>query len=217
VLNFSHGDGMRRAFTSILMNLRLPLLSFLFVLLVTGISHPMAAAPAIVVSVPDQKLAVIDNGVSVAQFPVSTSRFGLGDRPGSYATPVGLLEVAAKIGANAPMGAVFKQRRMTGEILTPNARGRDPIVTRILWLRGLEKQNAGAFARNIYIHGTPVEQLIGRPASYGCIRMRSRDVASLFASIGVGTKIEVLNQHLGDAIAHAAGSLHVGSLGFASN
>src|ERR1051325_285989 len=93
----------------------------------------MIAAPAVIVSVPDQKLALIDNGVSIAQFPVSTSKFGLGDRPGSYATPLGLLEIAAKIGANAPMGAVFKQRRMTGEILRANARGRDPIVTRILW------------------------------------------------------------------------------------
>jgi hypothetical protein len=99
-----------------------------------------------VVSVPDQKLALIDNGVAVAQFPISTSKFGVGDRPGSYATPLGELEVAAKIGANAPVGAVFKQRQMTGEILPPNAKGRDPIVTRIVWLRGLEKRNAQAFA-----------------------------------------------------------------------
>jgi hypothetical protein len=157
-----------------------------------------------VVSVPDQKLAVIQDGVAIAQFPVSTSKFGLGDRPGSYATPLGLLEIAAKIGADAPVGAVFKQRRMTGEILRPNARGRDPIVTRILWLRGLEKQNARAFARDIYIHGTPVEYLIGRPASYGCIRMRSRDVINLFRSISVGTKIAVFNAHLSDAIAKAS-------------
>jgi hypothetical protein len=153
-----------------------------------------------VVSVPDQKLALIDNGVAVAQFPISTSKFGVGDRPGSYATPLGELEVAAKIGANAPVGAVFKQRQMTGEILPPNAKGRDPIVTRIVWLRGLEKRNAQAFARNIYIHGTPVERLIGRPASYGCIRMRSRDVINLFAEISVGTSIAILNVHLRDAI-----------------
>jgi hypothetical protein len=175
----------------------------------------MDAAPAVVVSVPDQKLAVIDNGVALAQFPISTSKFGVGDRPGSCATPLGVLEIAAKIGADAPLGAVFKARKMTGEILGPNAKGRDPIVTRILWLRGLEKRNARAFARNIYIHGTPVERLIGRPASYGCIRMRSRDVATLFASIGVGTKIAVLNRHLRDAI--AAISLETGRLGFTSN
>jgi lipoprotein-anchoring transpeptidase ErfK/SrfK len=199
------------------MILRFLLLNFCFLVLVTGISQRAAAAPAVVVSVPDQKLAVIDNGVAVAQFPVSTSKFGLGDRPGSYATPLGFLEIAAKIGANAPMGAVFKQRRMTGEILAPNAKGRDPIVTRILWLRGLEKRNSGAFARNIYIHGTPVEQLIGRPASYGCIRMRSRDVVALFSSINVGTKIAVLNQHLRDAITAAETTLPSNRLGFASN
>lgn len=204
-------------FTIILMNLRFLLLSSCFLAIVSGIFQTVAAAPAVVVSVPDQKLVVIDNGVAVAQFAVSTSKFGLGDKPGSYATPLGVLEIAAKIGGNAPLGAVFKQRRMTGEILQPNAIGRDPIVTRILWLRGLEKGNAQAFARNIYIHGTPVEQLIGRPASYGCIRMRSRDVAALFASIDVGTKIAVLNQHLREAVAAAANSLPSGRLGFASN
>jgi len=201
---------MRRASVTGTMNLRNCFSALCLFLVATGASHHAMAAPAVVVSVPDQKLAVIDNGVAVAQFPVSTSKFGLGDRPGSYATPLGFLEIAAKIGANAPMGAVFKNRRMTGEVLSPNARGRDPIVTRILWLRGLEKCNAGAFGRNIYIHGTPVEGLIGRPASYGCIRMRSRDVIALFSSINVGTKIAVLNQHLHDAIAASSTGLQVG-------
>ncbi|HJX98088.1 MAG TPA: L,D-transpeptidase [Chthoniobacterales bacterium] len=208
---------MRLAYPKGTMNLRNPFSALCFVLIAIGLAHQTIAAPAVVVSVPDQKLAVIDNGVAVAQFPVSTSKFGLGDRSGSYATPLGFLEIAAKIGANAPMGAVFKNRHMTGEILSPNALGRDPIVTRILWLRGLEKRNAGAFARNIYIHGTPVEQLIGRPASYGCIRMRSRDVVALFSSINVGTKIAVLNQHLRDAITATETSFPTGRLGLASN
>lgn len=164
---------------------------------------PAMATPTIVVSVPDQTLALIDDGVVIARFPVSTSKFGLGDGSGSYATPLGTMAIASKIGANAPLGAVFKSRRPTGEILRPNAPGRDPIVTRILWLRGLEKRNARAFARAIYIHGTPEERLIGRPASYGCIRMRSRDVAQLFAAVGVGTKIEVANARLGRAVAQA--------------
>ena len=164
---------------------------------------PAMATPSIVVSVPDQTLALIDDGVVVARFPVSTSKFGLGDGSGSYATPLGTMAIASKIGANAPLGTVFKSRLPTGEILRPNAPGRDPIVTRILWLRGLEKRNARAFARNIYIHGTPEERLIGRPASYGCIRMRSRDVAQLFAAVGVGTKIEVANARLGRAVAQA--------------
>jgi lipoprotein-anchoring transpeptidase ErfK/SrfK len=85
---------------------------------------------------------------------------------------------------------VFKSRRITGEILRPNARGRDPIVTRILWLRGLEKGNARAYQRGIYIHGKPVERLIGRPASYGCIRMGSRDIAGLFAAVNIGQRLQ---------------------------
>ena len=180
-------------------------------------SSAALAAPSIVVSVPDQKLALIENGVSIAQFPVSTSKFGLGDKSGSYATPLGTMEVASKIGANAPLGTVFKSRVRTGEILPPNAKGRDPIVTRILWLRGLEKRNARAFARNIYIHGTPVERLIGRPASYGCVRMRSRDIANLFAVVDVGTKILVANSHLKRAIAQAASISSAADLRLAAN
>jgi lipoprotein-anchoring transpeptidase ErfK/SrfK len=164
---------------------------------------PAMATPSIVVSVPDQTLALIDDGVVVARFAVSTSKFGVGDRSGAYSTPLGTMAIASKIGGNAPLGTVFKSRLPTGEILAPNAPGRDPIVTRILWLRGLEKRNAHAYARKIYIHGTPEERLIGRPASYGCIRMRSRDVAQLFAAVGVGTKIEVANARLAPAIAQA--------------
>jgi lipoprotein-anchoring transpeptidase ErfK/SrfK len=178
---------------------------------------PAMATPSIVVSVPDQTLALIDDGVVVARFPVSTSKFGLGDNTGSYATPLGAMQIASKIGANAPLGAVFKNRSMTGEVLPPNAPGRDPIVTRILWLRGLEKQNARAFARNIYVHGTPEERLIGRPASYGCIRMRSGDVARLFGAVAVGTRIEIENARLGPAIAHAKLESHSRSARFAAN
>ncbi|HEX4631791.1 MAG TPA: L,D-transpeptidase [Chthoniobacterales bacterium] len=164
---------------------------------------PALAQPSIVVSVPDQTLALINDGVVVARYRVSTSKFGLGDGNGTYATPLGAMAVASKIGANAPLGAVFKNRQPTGEVLKPNAPGRDPIVSRILWLRGLEKQNARAYSRNIYIHGTPEERLIGRPASYGCIRMRSQDVAQLFNAVPVGTKIEIANAGLGSAVAKA--------------
>src|SRR5882757_4532459 len=93
---------------------------------------PAAAMPQIIISVPDQRMVVIENGVIVGHYPVSTSKFGLGDQPGSYATPLGTLAVAAKVGDGAPLGAVFKGQHFTGEVLPPNARGRDPIVTRIL-------------------------------------------------------------------------------------
>ncbi len=182
-----------------------------------GSAVQASAEPAIVVSIVDQKLALVEDGTPVAQFPVSTSKFGVGDRLGSYATPLGTLEIASKIGANAPLGAVFKSRIQTGEILRPNAHGRDPIVTRIIWLRGLERRNARAYDRGIYIHGTPVERLIGRPASYGCIRMRSRDVAHLFNAVIVGTRIAVVTCHLRDAIARASDGALRTELGFASN
>jgi lipoprotein-anchoring transpeptidase ErfK/SrfK len=172
----------------------LPLLFLLVAALPSGAS-PLSTSPQplILVSVPEQKMVLIENGRRVAAYPVSTSRYGLGDRFGSYATPPGRMEVAQKIGAGAPLGSVFKSRRRTGEVLSPNAPGRDPIVTRILWLRGLDPQNRNAFARKIYIHGTPQEKLIGRPASYGCIRMRSRDVAELFNRVGVGAQVKISN------------------------
>ena len=192
-------------------------LSCLIGLILFGTALHLFAAPAVVVSIADQKLVLVENGEPVAQFPVSTSKFGVGDRPGSYATPLGLLEIASKIGANAPLGTVFKSRAPTGEILRPNARGRDPIVTRILWLRGLEKRNARAYDRAIYIHGTPVERLIGRPVSYGCIRMRSRDVANLFSLVDVGTRIAIVNCNLREAIARASSGSLASALSFVAN
>ena len=101
------------------------------------------------------------------------------------------MEIAEKIGGGQPLGMKFKDRKPTGEIVPANAPGRDPIVTRILWLKGLEPQNALAHDRDIYIHGTAEEWRIGTPASYGCIRMRSRDVATLFDTIGIGAQVEI--------------------------
>ena len=154
----------------------------------------------IVISTRDQKLALLDRGTLLATYPVSTSKFGLGDRPGSRFTPLGQLQIAEKIGDNAPPGAVFKDRRRTGEIVLANSLGRDPIVTRILWLRGLESQNANAFARDIYIHGTPEEWRIGSPASYGCIRMRSSDVAQLYNIVGIGAAVTIVDTPLVRAV-----------------
>jgi lipoprotein-anchoring transpeptidase ErfK/SrfK len=150
----------------------------------------------IVVSIPEQKLALLDNGALIATYPISTSRFAIGDAPGSRGTPLGELEIAKKIGDSAPSGMVFKDRRATGEILVPDAPGRDPIVTRILWLRGLEARNANAYSRYIYIHGTPEERNIGTRASFGCIRMRSRDVIQLYDIVGTQARVTILNEPL---------------------
>jgi len=154
----------------------------------------------IVVSTREQKLALLDRGNVVAIYPVSTSKFGLGDWRGSRFTPLGKLQIAQKIGDNAPSGAVFKDRLRTGEIVAPDSPGRDPIVTRILWLRGLEAQNANAFSRDIYIHGTPEERRIGAPASYGCIRMRSTDVVQLYNTVGVGAAVTIVDLPLVSAV-----------------
>jgi len=174
------------------------------IFLVVALVLSSCAAPdtrhQIVVSTREQKLALVDRGNVLATYPVSTSKFGLGDWRGSRFTPLGKLEVAKKIGDDAPPGAVFKDRRRTGEIVAPDSPGRDPIVTRILWLRGLEAQNANAFSRDIYIHGTPEERLIGRPASYGCIRMRSTDIIQLYNIVGTGAAVTIVNVPLAAAV-----------------
>src|SRR6476659_9628824 len=154
----------------------------------------------VVISTRDQKLALLDRGNLMATYPVSTSKFGLGDWRGSRFTPLGNLQVAEKIGDNAPSGTVFKSRRRTGEVVLANSPGRDPIVTRILWLRGLEAQNANAFGRDIYIHGTPEEWKIGSPASYGCIRMRSSDIIQLYDIVGIGAAVTIVNVPLATAV-----------------
>jgi len=150
----------------------------------------------VVVSVKDQRLALLDHGTLVATYPVSTSKYGLGDWLGSCRTPLGEFEVAQKIGDDVAPGTVFKDRRRTGEIVQPDAPGRDPIVTRILWLRGREFQNANAFRRDIYIHGTPEERNIGLPASYGCVRMRSEDVIKLYDIVGNGAQVTIVDAPL---------------------
>jgi lipoprotein-anchoring transpeptidase ErfK/SrfK len=150
----------------------------------------------IVISTREQKLALLDRGNLMGVYPVSTSKFGLGDWPGSSFTPLGELEIAKKIGDDAPPGAVFKDQHRTGEIVAPDSPGRDPIVTRILWLRGRDPQNAHAYTRMIYIHGTPEERNIGFPASYGCIRMRSSDIINLYEIVGRGAQVTIIDEPL---------------------
>ena len=192
-------------------------------LLLIAIFISSCAAPdsqhQILVSVRDQKLALLEQGNLLATYPVSTSKFCVGDRCGSYGTPLGRFAVAQKIGDGAPIGAVFKDRRRTGEIVAANSPGRDPIVTRIIWLRGLEQQNANAYRRMIYIHGTPEERNIGHPASYGCIRMCSRDIVHLYDLVGRGAEVTIVNEPLTSVVPEFAapgppfGSNHPGFVG----
>jgi lipoprotein-anchoring transpeptidase ErfK/SrfK len=150
----------------------------------------------LIISTRDQQMLVLREGVPIAAYPVSTSKFGLGSAPGSSQTPLGSFRVRKKFGGDLPEGAVLKSRKPTGEILPIDAPGRDPIVTRILWLDGLDPWNRNTFKRHIYIHGTPEERNIGLPVSYGCIRMRSRDVVSLFDTVGKGARVEIIDAPL---------------------
>jgi lipoprotein-anchoring transpeptidase ErfK/SrfK len=163
-----------------------------------------AAAPApvevqVFISVSEQKLALVVNGKVLRTYRVSTSRYGEGDYLGSWRTPLGRLAVANKIGGSAPAGAVFNGRHLTGEILSVNAPGRDPIVSRIIWLRGMEAGNKYAYRRCIYIHGTPQEEFLGRKSSFGCIRMGSSDVMELYPWIQVGTEVAIVDKPINRA------------------
>jgi lipoprotein-anchoring transpeptidase ErfK/SrfK len=145
-------------------------------------------SPSIHISVRRQTLTLRRPGRKGRKYPVSTSRFGLGTEPGSFKTPLGRFEIAEKIGAGAPLGAVFKSRVPTGG--TGDASNpEDLIQTRILWLRGLDPENANTHERYIYIHGTNHEGEIGTAASHGCVRMRNADVAELYELVAEGTPV----------------------------
>ena len=167
----------------------------------------------VIISVKDQKLALLEREKLVATYPVSTSKYGLGDWRGSYRTPLGEMEIAQKIGDGMPAGTVFKDRRRTGEIVLPNALGRDPIVSRILWLRGREAQNANAFGRDIYIHGTPEERNLGLPVSYGCLRMSSNDVIKLYEMVGLGAQVTIVDVPLDTVVPELASIKRAGVFG----
>lgn len=158
----------------------------------------VAQASEIIVSVADQELALIARGKTLARYPISTSKFGVGDGVGTYRTPLGAMYVSAKLGDGLAAGAVIKSRIATGEVLAPNAPGRDPIVSRVLWLRGKEDQNRNARERCIYIHGTAEEKRIGRRASFGCIRMKSKDVIALYARVHIGTPVKITEKRIAE-------------------
>lgn len=180
----------------LLRNTLIPLISLLATLVLSSCGTSKDTRNKVLVSVRDQKLLLLRDGKPVKAYRVSTSKFGIGDRPGSNCTPLGHMEVARKIGDRNPAGMVFKTRRPTGEVIKPNAPGRDPIVSRILWLRGKDRQTSNAFGRCIYIHGTAEEWRLGTPASYGCIRMGSRDVIDLYGRLGEGAEVQVIRGSL---------------------
>ena len=157
-------------------------------------AHPAPQTPSahrIVVDVGRQTLRVMDGASMTAEFPVSTSRFGLGCEEGSFRTPTGRFVVRAKIGQGAPAWTVFRARESTGELAGPGGE-EDLVLTRILTLDGLDPGNANTLERFVYIHGTNQEQLIGTPASHGCIRLRNADMITLHDMVPAGTPVDIL-------------------------
>lgn len=147
------------------------------------------------ISIDSQTLSLIMDGNAVKTYPVSTAKNGPGERMGSECTPRGWHVIRAKIGAGQPLMSVFVGRRPTGEIYSPELCNlypeRDWILTRILWLGGLEpgKNRYGKVDtawRYIYIHGCPDECMNGKPESHGCIRMHNADVLDLFDRVRAG-------------------------------
>jgi L,D-transpeptidase YbiS len=146
------------------------------------------AQPRIEISIRRQRLALKRGRKTLRTYPISSSRFGTGYDKGSFKTPLGRFRVTEKIGHGAAPGTIFKARvpLKHGEPL-PNTE--DLISSRILWLDGLDAQNANTRERYIYIHGTKHEDCIGTPDSHGCIRMRNADVIELFDLVEEGTPV----------------------------
>lgn len=153
------------------------------------------------ISLSNQTLEVREDGAPDVVYKVSTGRNGPGEKEGSECTPRGWHEVCEKIGAGELPGTVFVGRRVTGEIYHPDMRrqfpDRDWILTRILWLNGLEEGrnrsgDVDTRTRFIYIHGAPDDDPLGTPSSRGCIKMRSADVIALFDRVREGTRVHIV-------------------------
>ncbi|BBN87627.1 L,D-transpeptidase [Azospira sp. I09] len=154
------------------------------------------------VSLGRQVLELLDDqGQVLRAYPVSTSARGAGEESGSFCTPRGRHYVRAKIGEGLPIHAVFRGRRFTGEICTPELAAatleRDWILSRILWLCGREPGfnrlgPVDTMARYIYIHGTADEAALGTPASHGCIRMGNADIVDLFERVPAFTEVDIV-------------------------
>lgn len=150
------------------------------------------------VQIARQTLELVESGQTINVWPVSTAKNGVGEKRGSEKTPRGWHRIRALIGAGLPLGTVFRGRRPTGEIfdeaLEANCPGRDWILTRILWLGGLEPGfnrygDVDTTWRYIYIHGSPDRGVRGVPESHGCIRMKSADVIDVFERATPGMRI----------------------------
>ena len=140
------------------------------------------------ISIRDQRLTLKDGETPIRKYPVSTSRFGTGTEEGSLKTPTGQFMIAQKIGHQMPKDTIFRGR-VPLKPEDPPPPTEDFVMSRILWLDGLEEHNANTRDRFIYIHGTKHEDKIGTPASHGCVRMRNADVVELFDLVDEGAQV----------------------------
>ncbi len=150
----------------------------------------------ILVSIKFQRLTLFQYGKKIRQYPVSTAKLGAGNRKGSMQTPLGLHKIASRIGARAANGSVFKDRINTGDIWDGKSQFGDLILSRIITLEGMEKGvNLGGDvdtkSRYIYIHGTNHIKTIGKPASHGCVTMKSKDIIDLFKRVKKGDPVVI--------------------------
>ena len=147
----------------------------------------------LLVSITKQSLEVFEknSSISVASYPISSSKFGLGSVPESNCTPLGTFFIEKKIGAGAPERMIFKNRMSTGKIAELGG-DEDFILSRIFWLSGSDPHNSNTRERFIYFHGTNQEELIGTPASHGCIRLRNADMIELFDLVNEDDLVEII-------------------------
>src|SRR5438132_5522850 len=149
----------------------------------------MKSAPTkINISIREQRLTLKRGDETLRSYPISTSRFGIGTEEGSFKTPTGRFRVVEKIGGDAASGTIFRGRVPLAPS-DPLPATEDLVMSRILWLDGLDEDNANTRDRFIYIHGTKHEDKIGIPDSHGCVRMRNGDVAELFKLVDEGTHV----------------------------
>ena len=165
-----------------------------------GSNTDPSLSTALIVSVDAQRMGLFEAGACVAQWPVSTSMYGVGNQENSGQTPLGKHYIRAKIGAGCSTNSVFVGRRFTGEIYSSTLAAefpeRDWILTRILWLCGTEvgvnrSGNVDSMRRYIYIHGTPDSEPMGVAQSHGCVRMRNSDIIALFERVAPGTPVTI--------------------------
>lgn len=158
-------------------------------------------SPFALVRISDQSLSLVREGEIDKVYRISTSKYGIGNEANSNKTPLGIHRVEEKFGKGAPVGTIFRARGNTGKTARIHTDETDVeedlITTRILWLKGLEKginQGKGidSYERMIYIHGTPEEGLIGRPASHGCVRMKNDEVVELFDRLEKGALVVIV-------------------------